>query len=382
MTREYYFADLFSGCGGISWGFEQSRAGDSESRLKSVFAVDHDKASVESYKANFGDHAVCADIELLHAEKTNYGVRWEVVERDGEERTIETPIIDFLTGGPPCQGFSLLGTRDPDDPRNVLWQEYLRIVKTVEPKLFVMENVPQLLNSKHFEGFTEWLADELDQSYDLAYGILDASQYGVPQRRKRAIIVGSRVCRARLPVPTYETVSVKEAFEGLPLVPDGMNWHIGRNPTEMSLERYKAVPYGGNRFDLQKNRLDLTPDCWIRKESGGTDLFGRIVWEEPARCTVRTEFFKPEKGRYLHPTENRPITHREASRLQTFPDNFVFVGSKTEVARLIGNAVPPKLAKAIGETLIEMLDEYSLAGDDCRESFVRNNAIQARLFGT
>ena len=114
------------------------------------------------------------------------------------------------------------------------------------------------------------------------------------------------------------------------------------------------MPEGGNRWDLFNARPDLTPQCWINKKSGGTDLFGRLWWDRPA-FTIRTEFFKPEKGRYLHPSAHRPITHREAVRLQSFPDEFVWVGSKIQVARQIGNAVPCLLAEAIAGSVVDML---------------------------
>lgn len=131
--------------------------------------------------------------------------------------------------------------------------------------------------------------------------------------------------------------------------------HFGRNPTELSQKRYRAIPDEGmNRFDLQERVPELTPACWIRKKTGGTDLFGRMWWDRPS-FTIRTEFFKPEKGRYLHPVQHRPITHREAARLQSFPDEFIFHGSKIEIARQIGNAVPPLLAKHVAACVEKML---------------------------
>ncbi len=145
-----------------------------------------------------------------------------------------------------------------------------------------------------------------------------------------------------------------EAIGDLPLEPTGEDLHIGRNPKPMSIERYKAVPEGGNRFDLAANRPDLLPACWKNKASGTTDVFGRLWWDRPA-FTIRTEFFKPEKGRYLHPQAHRPITHREAARLQTFPDDFIFEGSKIEIAKQIGNAVPPRLAEAVARAVRRML---------------------------
>ena len=160
----------------------------------------------------------------------------------------------------------------------------------------------------------------------------------------------------------WETVG--RAIEDLP-APEGidirvgtvlppLDLHFGRTPTPKSLARYRCVQEGGNRFDLQKKRPDLTPNCWIRKKSGGTDLFGRL-WRDRPAFTIRTEFFKPEKGRYLHPTQHRPITHREAARLQSFPDNFIFQGTKIEIAKQIGNAVPPLLAQRIAEVLLRHL---------------------------
>ena len=110
-----------------------------------------------------------------------------------------------------------------------------------------------------------------------------------------------------------------------------------------------------NRFDLQKIAPEITPQCWIRKTSGGTDLFGRLWWNRPA-FTIRTEFFKPEKGRYLHPVQHRPITHREAARLQGFPDTFKFIGKKVDIAKQIGNAVPPPLAARIADVVCALLE--------------------------
>lgn len=140
---------------------------------------------------------------------------------------------------------------------------------------------------------------------------------------------------------------------------DALTLHFGRNPTPKSLARYKSIPEEGmNRFDLQKIAPELTPKCWMNKKSGGTDLFGRLWWDKPS-VTIRTEFFKPEKGRYLHPVQNRPITHREAARLQSFPDDFIFVGSKIEIARQIGNAVPPKLARAIANSVYKIFSDVN-----------------------
>jgi DNA (cytosine-5)-methyltransferase 1 len=145
---------------------------------------------------------------------------------------------------------------------------------------------------------------------------------------------------------------------GLPLKPSGRNWHNARHPRSLSVERYRTIPNEGEgRFDLARRRPDITPACWLRKKTGSTDVFGRLWWDRPA-FTIRTEFYKPEKGRYLHPAEHRPITVREAARCQSFPDEFEFPTdqSMTSVAKQIGNAVPPLLARAIGVKVAEQLE--------------------------
>jgi DNA (cytosine-5)-methyltransferase 1 len=341
-----YIADLFAGAGGLTEGFR--RAGFSP-----VAAVEYDKWAAQTYAANFGDHVMACPIEEVKVKRVNGAIVWSGIGIDGNPLQFETPEVDVLVGGPPCQGFSPLGRMndwDFNDPRNKLWKHYVRILDVLQPKVFVIENVPELLKSPEFER----LRRHVQRSYDLDFGVLNAANYGVPQARKRAIVVGSRIGKSSLPVATTTRMSVRDAIADLPLIPNGQNWHIGRNPKPSSIERYKAVPPGGNRFDLIRNRRDLAPRCWIEKKTGSTDVFGRMWWDEPAP-TIRTEFFKPEKGRYLHPEAHRPITIREAARLQTFPDGFVFVGSNVQVAKQIGNAVPVNLAERIAIQIRSML---------------------------
>lgn len=319
---QYSFIDLFAGAGGMTQGFVDAGG-------RPVFAVEWDSAAAETYAANFGNHVF-----------------------DGDVADVATfPRADIIIGGPPCQGFSQLGTRDPEDPRNSLWEQYLRTVSTVLPAVFVMENVPQLLSSEHFAQFRT-AAESL--GYVVETGVLDASLFGVPQRRKRAFAIGSRLGRIPLPAPSHERSTVRDAIGGFPLEPDGMNWHVGRNPTALSLERYSHVPPGGNHYDLPD---ELKPACWRKKRSGMTDVFGRLRWDAPS-LTIRTEFFKPEKGCYLHPAADRAITHREAAALQTFPEGFVFRGTRSEVARQIGNAVPPRLAGHLATHVYRALRDF------------------------
>jgi DNA (cytosine-5)-methyltransferase 1 len=225
-----------------------------------------------------------------------------------------------------------------------------------------VENVPPLLKSEEGQ---ELMRETQALGYQVQGRVLNSADYGVPQIRRRTIIIGTRVGKLTFPEPTHvdpekrdlttghlpDWTTVRQAIGDLPLEPSGYSLHIGRNPTATSLERYKQIPPGGNRWNLPRS---LMPECWKRKTKGGTDLFGRLRWDEPC-VTIRTEFFKPEKGRYLHPQAHRPITHREAARIQGFPDDFVFRGSKIEIAKQIGNAVPVKLAYAIAQAVRQMI---------------------------
>jgi DNA (cytosine-5)-methyltransferase 1 len=339
-------ADLFAGAGGITEGFRGAG-------FTPVAAVEFDRWAARTYAANFGDHVFGCPIEDVSVTRCGDVITWSGHGADGDVLTFDTPEIDVLVGGPPCQGFSPLGRMndwDYDDPRNQLWKHYVRILDVLQPKVFVLENVPELLKSPEFER----LRAHVSEAYDLAYNVLNASHYGVPQSRKRAIVIGNRVSKALLPIATAIRKTVRDAIGDLPLKPDGKNWHLARNPRPMSIERYKVIPAGGNRFDLMRKRPDITPTCWKNKRTGSTDVFGRMLWDEPAP-TIRTEFFKPEKGRYLHPKAHRPITIREAARLQTFPDDFVFVGANVQVAKQIGNAVPVALAARIALQVRSML---------------------------
>ena len=326
---KYTLLDLFSGAGGLSLGL--SWAG-----FRSVGAVEMQPDAAATYERNFGPHI----------ERNDLGTPLEIQRVDFAKYQGR---VDLLAGGPPCQGFSQLGKGLSNDPRNMLWGEFMRAVEEVCPKSFLMENVPPILKAEEGAA-TVRRANEL--GYSVVSGVLSAEMFGVPQKRRRAFILGVKEGVARFPTPIkmHEIKTVRWALKGLPLTPDDTNWHIGRNPTKTSIERYKVVPEGGNRFDLMRNRPDITPRCWLEKPTGSTDVFGRLWWDQPA-LTIRTEFFKPEKGRYLHPSENRPITHREAARLQTFPDDFEFVGKKVPVAVQIGNAVPPLLAYRLGIAL-------------------------------
>ena len=338
-------------------------AGFVANRFRPVLAVEWNLAAAATYAANFGEgHTFWGDIEDA---------------LDGD-----IPHADVVIGGPPCQGFSNLGSRDVNDPRNKLWKSYLKVVQRAEPDVFVIENVERFRSSSEFELLLSEAEDGLIKGYELTHGVLLAADYGVGQRRPRTIVIGSRVGRIDLPPPTHSRnplgrlkpwVTVRDRIGELPEQPGGTSLpgtrveyfghelpgpfkspdlHIGRNPSEMSLMRYDCIPPGGGRFDLPD---ELLPDCWRNKPTGTTDVMGRMRWDAPS-LTIRTEFFKPEKGQYLHPQwdaedpsrrVNRVITHYEAALLQDFPETFSWCGSKIEIAKQIGNAVPVGLASAV-----------------------------------
>lgn len=366
--RRYRLIDLFSGAGGMSLGFSEVFG----QPFQSIWANDFNQFCVDTYNENFGPHSVAGDIvDIL------------------EKKQIEIPQADVVIGGPPCQGFSLLNKNRENDPRKELWRPFLEVVERCGASVFVMENVPQLLGT--FE-HGEIVGAAKSLGFKVWQDKLIAADYGVPQTRTRAFIIGCKFTDPRTLFPIRKTFfnpkgnskqttlpfsrdeylpappkwkNVRDAIGDLP-PPEGteirdiqppLDLHFGRNPTELSRKRYRAIPQEGmNRFDLQRIAPELTPKCWIRKKSGGTDLFGRLWWDRPS-VTIRTEFFKPEKGRYLHPVQHRPITHREAARFQSFPDNFRFLGSKIEIAKQIGNAVPPLLAARVADVVRLLLDQ-------------------------
>jgi len=240
----FTFIDVFCGAGGLAEGFRQAG-------FRSVFAVEIDQYAAETYRANFGDHVFEGDIA---------GLRSIPVE------------ADVVIGGPPCQGFSALGKMSPAGNHtqlNKLCREFLRVVELVSPKAFIIENVPSFLRSVQYHAFKKRV-EEL--GYQLAAGILNAADFGVPQCRKRSFMVALKGARPRLPQPSGPRTTVRDAIGDLPVEPDGLDWHIPRNPTAKSLERYRCIPPGGSRFDLMKKRPDITPRCWLEKPTGSTVL--------------------------------------------------------------------------------------------------------------
>lgn len=337
--------DLFAGCGGLSAGF------DASGRYTAIAAVESDHQAAATYAHNLGDHVFLGDI--------------------ADWARGSMPAAEVVVGGPPCQGFSALGRRDPNDPRNKLWRHYVQVLNRVRPAFFVIENVPQFLRSSEFDSLQREASHHgVLASYRLESFVLNSANYGAPQARKRGVVVGRR--RELPPVgppPETERRVLLDAFpawldarvEATDLPSRSIEFrgrsmpgpfklpdlHFTRPVTPLSLARYSAIPPGGARFHLPD---ELQTPGWRKHTSGAGDVMGRLSWDKPA-VTIRTEFFKPEKGRFLHPSEHRPLTHAEAALIQGFSESFAWCGTKAAIARQIGNAVPVPLAQAVAEHL-------------------------------
>lgn len=343
--------DLFSGAGGLSEGFAKASP-----RYTTVRAVECDDVAAASYAANHGKSKVYA------------GPIQEWLQHE------EVPAADLIIGGPPCQGFSSLGTQDANDERNRLWEYYAHTIAKAHPKLFVLENVPTFLTSVQYQRFSELCSVDGELSdYTFQAEVLNAADYGAAQVRKRVILIGHHrdLEFPGWPKKSYEQNewrTIKDVLSGFPETVRRLNLpdrsyefggkllpgpyrtdelHVTRHYELISLKRFAHIGPGGNRYQLPD---DLKPECWRKHTSGSGDVMGRLRWDRPS-VTIRTEFFKPEKGRYLHPTEPRALTHQEAALIQGFRESYRWVGSKTSIARQIGNAVPIPLGKAVGKYL-------------------------------
>lgn len=357
----YATLDLFAGCGGLTEGFTSAR--DMPGRFVPIAAVELDEHAAATYSANFGSHVFQGDInDWIAAEEMPNGV-------------------DVVVGGPPCQGFSALGKRDPDDERNKLWIRYAEVVRAAEPQYFVLENVALFMKSPQYDLLRDELrAGGLLGGYELQAEVVVASDFGAAQKRHRTVLIGRR---AGLPEVDIDAVrssvirTVRDAFRpvaGRRPKPDLPEWseridvgngvlqvpgvfetpelHVTRHYTELSLQRFATIPAGGNRFDLP---IELQAPCWRTHTRGSGDVMGRLHWDRPS-VTIRTEFWKPEKGRYLHPVADRAITHMEAALLQGFPPAFRWCGTKVTIGRQIGNAVPVELGRAVARSVLAALD--------------------------
>lgn len=339
MKQKRTAIDLFSGCGGLTLGLKLAG-------FDVVAAVENDPLAVETYKANHSEVLVCADdIRKVSAaslrKRLNLGV--------GE--------LDLLAGCPPCQGFSALRTRNgavqKRDKRNRLITNMLRFARAFRPRAIMMENVPGL--AEHWS-FKELCRGLRKLGYRIQWDIKDARHYGVPQRRKRLIMVAGRKFDVPLAKESKAIKTVRKAIGDLkrPGRSRDKLQNLAENRSAKVLSLIRAVPKnGGSRGDLPKSRQLA---CHKRTD-GFNDIYGRMAWDQPAP-TITGGCFNPSKGRFLHPEQNRAITLREAAILQSFPRRYRFPAhkSKESIALMIGNALPPTFIRRHAATIVTALN--------------------------
>lgn len=354
---------LFSGGGGLDLGFVSEG-------YSVIWAIDNNMNATETYKANIGNHIICADINQIDIS--------------------QIPHADVVIGGPPCQSFSLAGKRNVEDERGQLVWKYIHIIEQVKPKAFVFENVTGLLSAKNAHG--EKIIDLLKVAfknigYTVEQQVLNAADYGIPQRRKRVIIVGLKDKKFVFPRPTHSEdgialkryISVEEALGDLPTAIENENGQIEYQvqpqndyqryvrrgtvvtehyiPQMSELDKYivSHVKPGGNYMDIPAD-VNSSRIRRLQRDGGHTTCYGRLDPTKPS-YTINTYFNRPNVGCNIHYKENRLITVREALRLQSFPDDYVLVsGSKQGRNLIVGNAVPPMLAGILARELKQYVE--------------------------
>lgn len=342
MKKNLRAIDCFCGAGGLSVGFE--KAG-----FDVFYAFDFDENAIATYKNNPKYHKGKAFVRDI------YKVSKKSIEKD-----LGGPLgtVDVVIGGPPCQGFSIQRRGADNDPRNQLVLEYARLIKEIQPRFFVMENVSGIL-SKRGKPYLDALRSELESAgYIIHMQKLTATDYGVPQLRKRVVIVGEKLsnkkAKFQFPTPTCLTaMTVRDAIFDLMNTPfESLPNHKADMLSQINLRRIRSLKAGEGRDSLPE---ELQLAC--HKNNKGhrhLDAYGRMSWDEPSP-TITAHFDSFSRGRFGHPVQDRTITLREGARMQTFPDDFVFIGNKVQVARQIGNAVPPRLAEAVAKKVKECL---------------------------
>ncbi len=309
--RKPTVTDLFAGAGLFSYAFASEG-------FDVVRAVEIDRVAASTYAANLGDRVEVADVRAARPEGR----------------------CDVLAAGPPCQGFSTLGKRKHDDPRNALSLEVIRWARVLRPAIVVIENVAAFLDSPVWTRLAKGLKR---LGYEVWGGVFEASEFRVPQFRRRSFTFAAWVGIPVVTVPrSVAPLTVREAWEGLPVMPDGRNHHYAPQPSPLALARMQVIPPGGDKRDVMRKAPQMTPPSWWSLNCEVTDVWGRMEWNAPSN-TLRTALLNPSKGRYIHPEQNRVVSLREAARLQTVPDRWTFAGLPTQIARQIGNSVPPLL---------------------------------------
>lgn len=329
--------DLFAGAGGVTQGLLQAG-------YDIVGAIENDPVAARSYSANH------PSVRLIVKD-----IRYVTARRFRRELGLQRGELDLLTACPPCQGWSSLGLSSPTDPRNDLISEVFRFIQEFRPRAFVVENVPGLRRDARL---ARLIHRANHKGYQTKCYQVDAAEFGVPQHRKRLIILGlpDRTCSppgelaealpANFDTRRRDSGEVFDAVKGANAASNSL--HRARQSTPAVVARLEAIPVGGNRFDLPP---DLSLKCHKRIHGRhATAAYGRIRADKPAP-TLTTRCTTPACGTFVHPTEHRGITLLEAALLQTFPPTYIFEGGYDQIERQIGNALPVRLAEGLGRII-------------------------------
>ncbi|AWR58721.1 TPA: DNA cytosine methyltransferase [Proteus mirabilis] len=346
--------DLFSGGGGLSEGMRQAG-------FRILSAVELDHIAAETFKTNHKE-SVVIERDIRHVSAS------ELLKQSG----ISMGQLDLLAGCPPCQGFSSLTRKyNRNDERNTLIKEVSRLVKDLKPKAIMIENVPGIM-AKGKAYLASFIDELVSMGYIVNYDVLQVADYGVPQNRRRFVLLAGLNFEIKIPVGTHSRngdnglpkwITVKEALKGVeaPISlknassfggPQKLNWNVIRDLSDLNIERLKYVKSGGHRYDIPDH---LRPKCHQGNNTGFGNVYARMSWDEPSPtitggCTVLS------KGRYGHPSELRTISVREAARLQTFPDSYKFATDLIDQAcQIIGNALPCEFARVMSQACYDAL---------------------------
>lgn len=345
MTENNTVVDLFCGCGGLSSGFVAAG-------YEILLGIDYDKHAIETFKKNhFGSNAYCADIAAIGKK--------QIEELTGNRK------VGVLVGGPPCQGVSISGHRLREDPRNKLFTSYLRILEELKPKAFVMENVPGLLGL--FSGeLKDIILEEFDRiGYTVSFQVMNASHYGVPQARKRVIFVGLKD-EEKFEFPAVFKTEPVICFDALSDLPehgleDGSKYPCNAESKYQRLMRKDSKAIFNHQITNHNEKtssiISLVPDGGNYKSLPVEFRDTRKVNIAWTRLNSQKPSFTIDTGHrhHFHYLYNRIPTVRESARIQSFPDKFHFLGTKTSQYRQVGNAVPPLLAEAVAKKLLEYI---------------------------
>ena len=349
-NKTYEVIDLFCGIGGLSYGLKCQG-------MKILAGFDLDYTCQYAYETNTGGKFYYRDVKTISGDEIN------------KLYSQKKNVIKVLAGCAPCQPFSSYAFKNKNkdkDKYNLLY-EFGRLVKEVHPDIVTMENVPAIASFKLKSVLADFVEVLQNEGYNVKYKVVYCPDYGIPQTRKRLVLLASRLGNIDLISPTHKKenyVTVKDAIGHLPPLEAGQGCptdalHRCRVLSPLNLQRLKSTPYGGSWKDWP---ADLMLECH-KKESGKSfgSVYGRMVWEEPSP-TMTTLCTGIGNGRFGHPVQNRAISAREAALFQTFPITYKFFPNEHEVSltkasRYIGNAVPPKLGEVIAQSIKNHIED-------------------------